>query len=292
MIDVSICPICHSTEWQTTFKVQDHSISKEEFILKDCKGCSLRATNPRPANEALFIYYQSEDYISHSGKGNSLINQIYLIARSYSLKWKLKLINSLSTRGKILDVGCGTGEFLNKLKSDNWIVEGIEPNTIARQKASQLTSSAIHESFENSTGTYDVITLWHVLEHLPNLDENLKNISERLSQTGLLLIAVPNYKSWDGQKYNEHWAGYDVPRHLWHYNQKSMVLLLQKYGFNLAQTIPMKLDAFYVSMLSEKYKRNTSALTNAIRGLINGFKSNRKAKRTGEYSSLIYIAKR
>ena len=291
MVEILICPICQSTEWRQITKVQDHSISKEMFLLKECIHCSLMVTDPRPEEHQLSVYYQSENYISHSGKGQSLINRLYLIARNFSLKWKLKLINNLSLKGKILDVGCGTGEFLNKLKRDSWIIAGIEPNNSARQKAIELTTKKIHESFNELKDSFDVITLWHVLEHLPNLDETFKNITTCLIQNGVLLIAVPNYKSWDSQKYKEFWAGYDVPRHLWHFNKKSMVLLLQKYGFNLVQTIPMKLDAYYVSMLSEKYKSGTSII-NVFQGFIKGFTSNQKAKTSGEYSSLIYIAKR
>ena len=292
MVDVSFCPICQSTEWRQVLEVRDHFASKEKFQLQECVGCSLISTNPQPSNENLSQYYQSQNYISHSGKGGSMVNRLYLAARQYSLKWKLNLVNKLNIKGSILDVGCGTGEFLNILKKDNWTIDGIELNSDARQKASLLTSTAIHESFNALAKNFDVITLWHVLEHLPNLDESLQNISDRLNRNGALLIAVPNYKSWDSQKYKEYWAGYDVPRHLWHFNQQSMVSLLLKYGFNLTKTIPMKLDAFYVSMLSEKYKGGNSAIANTIRGFYNGIISNRKAKRTGEYSSIIYISKR
>lgn len=291
MIEIKGCPICQSTEWHQVFSVQDHSVSKEVFQINECATCSLRATSPRPNDKDLSLYYESEHYISHSGRGNSLINQAYLVARNFSLIWKLNLVNKVSKKGKVLDIGCGTGEFLYKLKSNNWAIDGIEPNSSARLKATQLTSIKIHDSFNELSDQYDLITLWHVLEHLPNIDESLKHVYERLRPDGTLLIAVPNHRSWDETKYKDLWAAYDVPRHLWHFNQKSMVLLLQKYGFRLSQTIPMKLDAFYVSILSEQYKVGRPGLS-TLRGFFNGFKSNLKAKRTGEYSSLIYIAQR
>lgn len=292
MVEIIVCPICQSREWRKNKKVLDHSVSKEEFDLNECKFCSLLATSPRPNEINLAEYYKSDNYISHSGSGNNLINKVYLVARSQSLKWKLNLVNDLSSKGKILDVGCGTGEFLNTLKKNNWSVSGIEPNRIAREKASKLTSTEIKESFSEISDTFDIITLWHVLEHLPNLEDNFNNILKALKLNGTLLIAVPNHKSFDAQQYKEYWAGYDVPRHLWHFNQNSMVLLLQKYGLSLKKIIPMKLDAFYVSILSEKYRGNNSMISSLINGTVNGFKSNRNARITGEYSSLIYIASR
>lgn len=248
-------------------------------------------TSPRPDDDKLSRYYQSDDYISHSGQSNNIVNRIYLQARKYSLRWKLRLANSLKTSKTICDIGCGTGEFLRTMKQAGWAVSGVEPNPSARQKAEQNISQPVYESLQQATNQFDLISLWHVLEHLPELNESLTKIIQLLKPEGRLLIAVPNHSSPDANHYQEYWAGYDVPRHLWHFNQKAMVLFLQKHGFTLEKTIPMKLDAFYVSMLSEKYMGNPG-ISGLIKGFLNGFSSNQTAKKTGEYSSLIYIARR
>ena len=290
MIEVTTCPICQSSQLEKKFPVKDHSISKEEFEIKQCSNCSLLITTPRP--EELSHYYQSDDYVSHSSKSTNLINKIYLVARTYTIKCKLNLVNSLQPKGSALDIGCGTGAFLSTLKKNGWKVTGVEPNNEARQKATHETNQTIHSSYESIKDQFTLITLWHVLEHLPNLDLALKKIYDLLEPSGVLLIAVPNHNSFDAKKYKDHWAGYDVPRHLWHFNQKSMVSLLQKHELKLDRIIPMKLDAFYVSMLSESYLNNGHSLLNSLKGFFTGLFSNYIAMKTGQYSSLIYIAKK
>ena len=290
MQEVSICPVCQSTEWQYMFRVIDHSISKEEFGLKRCLHCSMLVTSPRPDNNKLSCYYQSDNYVSHSGLSNSLENLIYLQARKFSLKWKLGIIKKLKPHGSILDVGCGTGQFLKTMQGSLWTVSGVEPNDQARKKAEQLLHLLIFNNIEQLTESYDLITLWHVLEHLPNLNRSLQKINALLKSDGRLLIAVPNHSSGDAHLYQEYWAGFDAPRHLWHFNKKSMVLFLQKHGFLVKKIIPMKLDAYYVSLLSEKYKQAGNRLGGLLKGFMNGLSSNIQAAKTGEYSSLIYIA--
>jgi 2-polyprenyl-3-methyl-5-hydroxy-6-metoxy-1,4-benzoquinol methylase len=289
MIKINECPICQSKNWEPFFEVTDHSISKEKFTLIKCAGCALVLTNPRPDDDKLAGYYQSDDYISHSGKSNNLINKIYLQARKISLRWKCEIILKEKPSGKLLDIGCGTGEFLDTMKTAGWEVSGVEPSATARTKAEHLLNHPISENLENAKGAFDIITLWHVLEHLPDLSSSLEKINKLLNRDGKLLIAVPNHSSHDGKKYGAYWAGYDVPRHLWHFNKEAMAMLLLKHGFTLQKTLPMKLDSYYVSLLSEKYKGG-NAIGNLVKGFFSGLSSNRKAKTTGEYSSLIYIA--
>lgn len=288
MFEVKICPCCGGQSWNNLFAVIDHSISQESFNLIICKACAMVATSPRPTNDKLGEYYKSEKYISHSGTSQGIVNQIYLHARKVSLKWKYQIIKKLHTTGALLDFGCGTGEFMHHMKSAGWQVAGMEPSNDARTKAELLSQTSIYKTEESISGYYDVITLWHVLEHLPDPNGTIEKLKSLLTDSGTILIAVPNHWAFDGQHYGAHWAGYDVPRHLWHFNQNAMVQLLQNCGLHVKQILPMKLDAYYVSMLSEKYKK-TGNLMSLIKGFWYGFHSNLGARKSGEYSSLIYI---
>jgi 2-polyprenyl-3-methyl-5-hydroxy-6-metoxy-1,4-benzoquinol methylase len=289
MHQVKVCPACNGETWSTLFNVNDHSITQENFTLIKCSTCNLVVTSPRPANDKLGYYYKSEKYISHSGTSKGIINQIYLWARKVSLGWKHQIINTLHKNGQLLDFGCGTGEFLQHMKTKGWGVSGMEPSDDARPKAEALLSHPIFRSEETIMGVFDVITLWHVLEHLPEPGITIEKLKSVLHNSGTILIAVPNHASYDGWHYGPLWAGYDVPRHLWHFNQKAMVLFLQNHGLHVKQILPMKLDAYYVSILSEKYK-GSGSLTSLLKGIWYGFHSNLGARKSGEYSSLIYIA--
>jgi hypothetical protein len=103
---------------------------------------------------------------------------------------------------------------------------------------------------------------------------------------------VPNYKSWDSNEYESHWAGYDVPRHLWHFSRETLAKLATKNGLRIAETIPMKLDAYYISLLSERYREGNRGVMNIIKATINGTRSNLSARKNLEYSSLIYVIKK
>lgn len=274
------------------FKVKDFSVSGEEFQLIENKIYGFLETTPQPKEEKLSEYYKTEDYISHTDAKRNVLEKVYHIVRGISLKRKLKLINSFSSSQKtLLDIGCGTGDFLQTAQQNNWQVSGIEPNEQARAIANTKTNNAVfttEQLQEFKKQSFDVITLWHVLEHLPNLTEQVSVLKSLLKENGSLIIAVPNYKSYDATHYKNFWAALDVPRHLWHFNQKSIHTLFAKENMKVVQTLPMKFDAYYVSLLSEKYK---SGFMNPIKAFWYGFLSNCKARRSGEYSSLIYVLK-
>lgn len=245
-------------------------------------------TTPIPHN--LENYYQSESYISHSDKSKTVIDRIYLLVKNYSLEKKIKIINGLVDKeGNLLDIGAGTGDFLLKAKQYNWQIEGIEPNQLARNNAKQKGIILKERMDDISKNTYDIITLWHVLEHLPNLQEQITHINQLIKHQGFLIIAVPNYKSYDAKFYKNYWAAYDVPRHLWHFSKKSILKLFTPLGYTLLETKPMLFDSFYVSLLSEKYKNGK---TKYIPAIMRGLLSNIKALHTKEYSSHIYILKK
>ncbi len=290
---VTTCPICRGNNFEPFNQCIDFTTSKEEFAIVTCKACHFLITSPRPDSSSIGRYYQSENYISHTNSSKNLIDKIYKAVRSFTLQWKLNLIQSHKPNGKILDYGCGTGEFLNTCKIANWVCAGVEPSVSAREKAAQLTNLNIAVSLDEiNHSKFDVITLWHVLEHVENLNEKLSELKSYLAEDGTIFIAVPNHESLDAKRYKSYWAGYDVPRHLWHFSHSTMNKLLTSHGLKLLNTIPMKQDSFYVSLLSEKYLNpKANILILAIKAFAMGLRSNLAAKRNRNYSSLVYIAK-
>jgi len=276
----------------TYLKVKDHSVTGEEFQLLHNKDLDMLETYPRPMGEKLSDYYKSENYISHTDTKRNLLELIYHSVRQIVLKRKLKLINSFNTESKsLLDIGCGTGDFLETALSANWNITGIEPNKSAREIANSKTGNSVFEMKyleKLQPKSFDVITLWHVLEHLPDLEMHIALFKAHLKPNGTLVIAVPNFKSYDAAHYKNFWAAYDVPRHLWHFSRTSIIKLFKKENLKLVKTLPMIFDAYYVSLLSEKYK---SGFMNPFKAFWIGFRSNRKAKKSQEYSSRTYILK-
>lgn len=281
-----------TTNKSTFLSLKDHSVSGEEFQLIYNEELDMLETYPQPKAEKLSDYYKSEDYISHTDTKRNLLEFVYHAARQMALKRKLKLINSFQSESKnLLDIGCGTGDFLATALNSGWEITGIEPDEKARIIANSKTNNAVFKTEELEKlrpNSFDVITLWHVLEHLPNLEKQMLQLKTLLKRNGTLVIAVPNYKSYDAQYYKNFWAAYDVPRHLWHFSRTSISELFRKEHMLLVNTLPMIFDAYYVSLLSEKYK---SGYMNPIKAFWVAWHSNNKARRSKEYSSHIYILK-
>jgi 2-polyprenyl-3-methyl-5-hydroxy-6-metoxy-1,4-benzoquinol methylase len=269
--------------------VKDYSVSKETFDLYHDGTLDMLITSPQPSLENLGKYYESEDYISHTDNKRSLFEKLYHFIKSIALKNKLNLINSLQpNKGRILDIGAGTGDFLSVAKNDGWQTIGVEPSGKAKAIAKNKGVSFVEETRELENHSFDVISMWHVLEHVPDLDKQIKELKQLLKPTGTLIIAVPNFKSFDAKHYGKFWAAYDVPIHFWHFSKTAIKLLFEKEEMKLEKVLPMKFDSFYVSLLSEKYK---SGKMNFIKAFFIGLQSNWKAKKDFEYSSHIYILK-
>ena len=283
------CPVCSGTEFTNYLICKDHSISQENFAIVKCNNCSLLFTTPRPSPKNLSRYYESQDYISHQDKATNPINWVYKLARFFTLRSKVKLIERYQSASQLLDVGCGTGHFLKQAQKNNWQVTGVEPGNDARKIAGNLLRDRVFSSLDDLDGkTFNIITLWHVLEHVTDLNTYLRTLKKMLAKSGTIIVAVPNHKSYDAMHYKQHWAAYDVPRHLYHFDQSTLSQLFKNHNLKIIDTLPMKLDAFYVSLLSEKYlKRGIKGYLNSI---ITGLKSNSYAKQNhSEYSSLIYV---
>ena len=269
--------------------VKDYSVSKETFDLYYDETLDMLITHPQPSLENLGEYYESEDYISHTDNKRSLFEKLYHFIKSIALKNKLNLINSLQPqKGRILDIGAGTGEFLSVAKNDGWQTIGVEPSDRAKAIAKNKGVSFVEETSELENHSFDVISMWHVLEHVPDLDKQIKELKRLLKPKGTLIIAVPNFKSFDAKHYGKFWAAFDVPIHFWHFSKTAIKLLFEKEEMKLEKVLPMKFDSFYVSLLSEKYK---SGKMNFIKAFFVGLQSNLKAKKNFEYSSHIYILK-
>jgi 2-polyprenyl-3-methyl-5-hydroxy-6-metoxy-1,4-benzoquinol methylase len=289
MVKLHECPVCSGNQFSPYLQCVDHTVSQESFTIMRCSGCGFLLTSPRPENSDLGKYYKSEQYISHSNTSKGWVNRMYKLARRFTLAQKFRLVNPYAQQSGLLDIGCGTGAFLNYCAEKGLRVEGVEPDDDARRFAQSEYGFALKTEEELDTwaaGQFSAITMWHVLEHVPNLQERIAQLKRLLDAQGRVFVAVPNHRSADAQYYKEFWAAYDVPRHLWHFSPSTIRSLFNKQGFVLERTLPMKLDAYYVSLLSERY-RNGSALN----ALWQGFRSNWKAG-DDQWSSQIYVFKK
>jgi 2-polyprenyl-3-methyl-5-hydroxy-6-metoxy-1,4-benzoquinol methylase len=285
------CPVCGSSDIHPLLTAKDHSVSGEEFVIWQCQSCTLRFTQDVPDESSIGPYYQSQDYISHSNTSKGLLNKLYQAVRKFTLGQKSGLVISRTTNhGRILDIGAGIGAFLNEMKGKGWDIEGIEPDYGARQQAKNLFAIDLKPTPELQHiphDSFDAITLWHVLEHVESLQDYVALLKQLLKKNGKIFIAVPNYSSLDAHLYGNRWAAYDVPRHLYHFTPRSIEVLVQKHGMKIIARKPMWFDAFYISLLSSKYRTGKTSWLGAG---INGIRSNLKALLNKEKaSSLIYI---
>lgn len=292
----SPCPICNKSDIDNLLHTKDYSLTRESFDIIECANCSLKYTFPIPPADQIAPYYNFPDYISHTDTKTGWMNQLYHAVRKRTLDQKSSWVQSLFTgyKGKLLEIGAGTGAFANAMHEKNWEITALEPDASSRQKALEnynlhlLATDTLYQIEEN---TQDVICLWHVLEHVHDLKGYFKTFTKILKPNGRLIIAVPNYTSFDAHYYKKYWAAYDVPRHLYHFSPASMRILLKQFDLQLVQTKPMWFDSFYVSLLSEKYKK--TGFWGIIRAGFIACISNIKAINNPEKaSSIIYEIKK
>ena len=289
---IKSCPVCGGEVFSDFLSCRDHFVSGELFLIKACSGCGFKITYDAPAENTIGQYYQSEDYISHSDTSKGLVNRLYHIAREFMSDRKRRIVekNSREKKGTLLDIGAGTGYFAAHMKKYGWEVSGTEISKDARDFAQKELGVSLFPADELARlqkDSFEVITLWHVLEHFHNLQENIVEIKRILMPGGTLFVALPNHTSYDAIHYNNYWAAYDVPRHLWHFAPKHVKQLFEKSGFSLVKIYRMPLDSFYISMMSEKYKKSGISV---IKGIFYGGISWLTAIRNkGRCSSLIYI---
>jgi len=286
------CPWCGSENAQLHIELKDLFLTQEPFKILECKDCGLLYTTPRPNKDEIGKYYKSDEYYSHQENKEGFIPKVYEKVKSINLKNKYTIATEKTRKGKILDIGCGVGDFLHTMEQHGWEGTGVEPSEEAKAIAkkrikAQLLSS---EEQENLTeGSFDVITMWHVLEHVDALRWQIQQLYRLCKPGGRIIIALPNYKSYDGQYYKAAWAAYDVPRHLNHFNEETIIKIFEESHLKHIKTEKLHWDAYYISYMSEKYLHHSLPL---LRGAIKGMISNCKARKSGEWSSLVYVFER
>lgn len=287
MITLKNCPVCGSEQIQQQMSCKDHLVSGKDFSIGVCMICQFRFTSPRPDDNDLGDYYKSDNYISHTNTKKGLASRLYHLVRKRTLKQKVRLLSRYVSRGTLLDYGAGTGMFLDAAKAYGFNAVGIEPDPTARLHARELGLELLADkNLLQSSQRFDVVTAWHVLEHVSDLNETIEHLKAHLVEKGVFVIALPNYRSFDANYYGPNWAAYDVPRHLYHFDKVSIRNLMAKHQFQLTATHPMVFDSYYVAMLSEKYKTGKN---NYLKALWVGFLSNFRAGNATGYSSVIYV---
>lgn len=286
------CPWCGTPTDNTVLELKDYFLSKEDFKIVECPHCGIRFTIPRPAPETIGKYYQSEEYYSHQQNNKGFIPKVYEFVKSFNIKHKTKLAIGDLPKGRLLDIGCGVGDFLVRVQKEGWEVHGVEPSDDAKKIAETRLgflpkAPTQYDLFED--GSFDVITMWHVLEHIDDLHFQTSEIIRLLKPSGRLIIALPNFQSFDCQYYKDKWAAWDVPRHLNHFAPDTLRTIMTSKGFQMIDTQKLIWDAYYISYMSERFLGHSLPL---VRGAWIGLRSNLKARKNGLYSSLVYRFKK
>lgn len=285
------CPWCNSENNSKFLELKDYFLTQENFEILECNDCKLLFTTPCPAPDRIGDYYKSDDYLSHNESKKGIVPQIYNLVKKVNIKNKFNITvnGQQTTDNSILDIGCGVGDFLNYAKEKGCDITGIEPSEDARKIAEEKLGTKIFspEELQNIPNeSFDIVTMWHVLEHVADLKTEIDHLERIVKKNGRLVLALPNYKSFDAEYYKDKWAAYDVPRHLNHFSRTSIKNIFDTTAFQLIDIKPLKWDSYYISMLSEQYLKHSNVL---LKAMITGCKSNCKAIKSGEYSSLVYV---
>jgi 2-polyprenyl-3-methyl-5-hydroxy-6-metoxy-1,4-benzoquinol methylase len=290
-MEIQHCPCCAGTKRKASLNVVDHMVSKEVFTVSLCSSCGCGITSPRP--DEIGPYYESTAYTSHQDENGGLFGALYGWARAVAARQKVRLIKQSvkKSAGALLDYGCGVGVFTARAERSGWKVAGVELSDAARAKANEkLKQGRVVKTRGDldEAERFDAVTLFHVLEHLDDPAETFRWIRSRMNTGGALIVAVPNYESPDARHYGAYWAAWDVPIHYWHFTKEAVSELAKSTGWFVAEVRPMRLDAFYVSLLSESYK---TGVKNWFPAIYQGIRSNILGGRKNA-SSLIYVLRK
>ena len=275
----------HVEQKETHIEVVDHFLTKETFKIQKTLLPGLLQTHPSPSKNEIQKYYSSDKYISHDSAGSGTFHFIYRLIRRINFWFKTRLISKKELFGELLDFGSGDQYFKQQLQRRNYNVFGIDP--LKPNLSKQVFNSIFNNSLDNKK--FRCITAWHSLEHVHELENVVKRFYQILDDNGFVIVAVPNHRSFDAKHYKSFWAAYDAPRHLWHFDKQSIKKVFNNHGFSFMKSTPLLFDAYYVSLLSEKYKKSRFTIFNSI---MVGTISNIKAFFTKEYSSNIFVFKK
>lgn len=285
------CPVCSGTNLTDKFQAPDFWVSKELFTITQCNSCGFAFTKNAPDADNIGKYYQHEDYVSHTDTQQGLFFKIYHFVRETMLGKKRQMIEKHVVKGNHLDIGAGTGYFLNHMQQNGWKVSGVEPDKGASEIAHKKFNIELQTKLDDvlqMNATFQAISMWHVLEHVHQLQQYFDIFKQLLAQNGKLFIAVPNHTSFDAKYYKHNWAAWDVPKHLWHFSPESMKILAEKNGFSIEQKYMLPFDSFYISIMSEKIAGSGkwSIIRAAFVGLISYLKA---LINVNNASSVVYI---
>ncbi len=288
------CLVCGKEQFEKIVDSKDYCVSQEDFTVSKCVSCTFGFTKNAPDADHIGRYYEHDDYVSHTDTKEGLFFSIYHSVRNYMLGQKLSYLKNHTTVKKLFDIGSGTGYFVHHSKQNGVEVTGFEPDADARKQALKNFNIELESSLETVLSRrekFDAISMWHVLEHVHDLNGYFEHFRTLLQDDGVLAIAVPNYTSYDAGYYKKYWAAYDLPKHLWHFSPESMKVLAKKHNFEHQKSYAMPFDPFYIALLSEGHKK--SGFIGKLRAVFIGTISFIKGLFNSEKaSSVVYIFKK
>ena len=254
MKNVKKCILCGSVNRTVLY-------SRNEWKVYKCVECNLGFLDPQPDNEEVASLYQQEYFQNHYN--NELIpGSPEMKERLLQEKHRLRFFHKFKKKGMILDIGCGRGYFLLACRKQGYKVEGIDISAdVANYVSSNLKITVHVGEVRNVTlpeRTFDIITLWHSLEHTADPNVYIQNARKWLKDDGILVVDVPNYEGHDAKMNWQNWSNWDLPYHFYHFTEDSLTCLLHKHGFAviskknyLSEYVKQKLqDAFLPSFIA------------------------------------------
>jgi SAM-dependent methyltransferase len=235
------CKLCGSNEYRTKLVGRDLSLHLEgTFDIVECVECGLVYLNPRPTRqevEALYPFESYDQYIPALAEVGSWFRRLDW---GYGLSKRARKVARWKKAGRLLDVGCATGSFLESMqRHGDWQVCGVELNPHAVQYVREHLGIPVHQGMLEEVGlpddSFDVVTMWHVLEHVFDPVSTLHEVARILKPGGIFLYHVPQLDSFDARLFGGYWIGYEIPRHTFIWSQKTLKKLMALTGFRIVE---------------------------------------------------------